>query len=280
MGAIELAQSIADRLGAVPGVVAVVLGGSWARGAADPNSDIDLGIYYAPARPPSLDDLRTLAVELDDSHSGDVVTNFGDWGPWINGGGWLTIQGQRVDWIYRDLAKIRTIIDDCRNGKPQMFYQTGHPHGFYTPIYLGEIALCQPLYDPAKTLTELKALVLPYPPQLKQGIIHFMLWEASFALETSRKSALRGDVMHVAGGFFRCAACLAQVIHALNERYCINEKGAIKAAAAMPICPPDFEPIITRVLSHPGSRAAELTANLEALATLVEAVQNLVKEPS
>jgi predicted nucleotidyltransferase len=94
---IELAQRIAERLGEIEGVIAVALGGSWARGEAHPGSDVDLGIYYSPGNPPRIIDLRLLAQELDDRHPPDAVTNFGEWGPWINGGGWLTIEGRRVD---------------------------------------------------------------------------------------------------------------------------------------------------------------------------------------
>jgi predicted nucleotidyltransferase len=36
---------VAARLIAVPGVAAVVLGGSCARGTATPDSDVDLGLY-------------------------------------------------------------------------------------------------------------------------------------------------------------------------------------------------------------------------------------------
>ena len=94
---VELAGRVADRLKDIEGVVAVALGGSWARGEAHPDSDIDLGIYYHPGDPPSTDSLRSLALELDDRHLPDLVNDLGDWGPWINGGGWLVIEGRRVD---------------------------------------------------------------------------------------------------------------------------------------------------------------------------------------
>lgn len=52
--AVKLAQQVADRLAAINGITAVVLGGSLARGMAHPDSDIDLGIYYHSKQPPSL----------------------------------------------------------------------------------------------------------------------------------------------------------------------------------------------------------------------------------
>src|SRR4051794_15914737 len=71
----DIAQLVANRLAEIEGVVAVVLGGSRARGAASPDSDIDFGIYYDPDRRPALDALRALAKELDDRHADDLVTD-------------------------------------------------------------------------------------------------------------------------------------------------------------------------------------------------------------
>jgi predicted nucleotidyltransferase len=42
----EYLTRLADRLTSVPGVVAVLLGGSRARGDQVPESDVDLGLYY------------------------------------------------------------------------------------------------------------------------------------------------------------------------------------------------------------------------------------------
>lgn len=272
----QLAQQVADELIRIDGIVAVVLGGSRGRGDAHPDSDIDLGIYYDPDQPPSLDALRQLAIRLDNRHSGDLVTEFGAWGPWINGGGWLNINGQPVDWLYRDTAKVEQVINECRAGNPQVFYQVGHPHGFWTPIYMGEVHLCQPLADPGGVVARLKALTTPYPVALKKAMIERNLWEAGFALDTSRKSAKRGDVLHVSGNLFRCAACLVQAVFAINERYCINEKGALNLASTFS---PDFAATITAVLGSPGNDGVALRQRVEELAQEIEEVRNFYDTP-
>ena len=64
----EVALRVAERLQTVSGVAAVVLGGSAARGVADARSDVDLGLYYDPARPFAVSALREIARELDDHH--------------------------------------------------------------------------------------------------------------------------------------------------------------------------------------------------------------------
>ncbi len=271
---LEQAEQIATRLGQIDGVVAVALGGSWARGAGQPGSDIDLGIYYHPDQPPSIAALRQLAQELDDNHPAEAVTNYGGWGPWMNGGGWLKINGQPVDWLYRDLELVTRCINECQAGKISAYYQPGHPHAFHTHIYMGEIHYCRPLYDPNGTLAALKARTNPYPPRLKQAIIRFQ-WEAHFALETCRKSAARGDVFHVSGSLFRCAASLVQVLFALNERYIINEKGAMSAIDTFPLRPAGFSEHISAILAHPGQTPEQLLHTIEQLDSLVQAVDQL-----
>jgi predicted nucleotidyltransferase len=245
---IDLAQRIADRLGQIDGVVAVVLGGSWARGTARPDSDIDLGIYYRPTQCPSTAALRQLAQEIDDRHLPELVTDFGEWGPWINGGAWLQIDGVHVDWLFRDLDRVTCTIDACRAGRPTCDYQIGHPHGFHNHMYMGEVHVCRPLCDPSGTLVQLKTLTAAYPPALKQVLINKYLFEAQFSVDIARKPAQRSDTAYVAGCLFRCVACLVQVLYALNEEYFLNEKGSVAAIDASALHPDGFGASVTRAL--------------------------------
>lgn len=57
----DLVKSLTERLTAIPGVLAVVLGGSHARGLAQSGSDIDLGLFYSEAGPFSIEAIRSLA---------------------------------------------------------------------------------------------------------------------------------------------------------------------------------------------------------------------------
>ena len=266
---------MASRLAEIEGVAAVALGGSWARREAHPNSDIDLGIYYRPECPPSIQALRELAWELDDRHLPDAVTGFGEWGPWIDGGGWLKIQNRPVDWLYRDLDLISRVIDECRAGETSCHYQPGHPHGFHTHIYLGEIHHCVPLYDLENELSTLIKLTADYPPLLKHSIVDKYLWEAGFALDTSLKSAARGDVFYVTGCLFRCAACLVQVLFALNERYFVNEKGSVGAVDSLEVRPPDFGETVSTTLARPGKGPVELRASADRFTRLIGATKEL-----
>jgi len=270
-----LAQEIAGRLGEVPGVVAVALGGSWARGDARPNSDVDLGVYYRPELRPSVEDLRRLAQELDERHLPELATEIGEWGPWINGGGWLRLEGRPVDWLYRDADKVGATIGRCASGETACHYQPGHPHGFHEHIYLGEVHHCRMLHDPEGLLRELKSAVATYPPKLKRTIIEKHLWEAGFSLETAHKPAARGETSYVSGCLFRGVACMVQVLFALNERYFINEKGSVGAVDSFALRPEGFGETASDLLGCPGREAETLTESLSRYEALLVAVHEL-----
>lgn len=270
---VRMAQEIAGRLGEVPGVVAVALGGSWARGEARPDSDMDLGVYYRSERRPPIEDLRRLAQESDDRHLPNLVTEIGEWGTWINGGGWLRVEGRPVDWLYRDADKVAAIIGRCVSGETACHYQPGHPHGFNEHIYLGEVHHCRALHDPEGLLGEMKSAVATYPPKLKSAIIEGYLWEAGFSLETARKSAARGEAFYVSGCLFRGVACMTQALFAANDRYLLNEKGSVRAADSFTVRPEGFGETASELLGCPGRDAETLTETLSRYEALLVAVR-------
>ena len=164
------------------------------------------------------------------------------------------------------------MIAECRAGRPEVAYQLGHPHAFVSAIYLGEIDCCVPLADPTGILAEMKRLVRPYPPRLRETLLQRFLFEARFSLDGAEKGAHRGDVVYVAGCLFRTIAALVQVLFAMNDRYCTNEKGAMRDVAGFARKPEEFVPIATRLLAAPGANAAALEASVAECRLLVDAV--------
>src|SRR5581483_11369680 len=95
-------ETVVERVAPIGGVRAIVLGGSWATGTQRADSDVDFGLYYRAAEPIDVPALRAVAEELNDTPD-PVVAEHGGWGRWVDGGAWLTVDGQRVDFIYRDI---------------------------------------------------------------------------------------------------------------------------------------------------------------------------------
>jgi predicted nucleotidyltransferase len=272
---LALAGEVADRVGTLDGVVAVALGGSLARGRGDACSDVDLGIYYDPDSPFSVEELRALATELDDRHAPELV-GFGGWGPWINGGAWTRIQGTKLDLLYRDLRLFDRVLDDCAAGRTTCDYQPGHPHGFHSHLYAGEVHHGLPLHDPDGALAGRKARTSQYPPALAATIVRRYGWEAGFAVTTARGAAGRGDLAYVTGCLFRAVACLVQVLFAANGRWFVNEKSSVAEAATLPRTPPGFAAEVDAALSGLRPDPATLDAALERMAVLTARVHDQV----
>jgi predicted nucleotidyltransferase len=244
----RLLAELTEILSSVPGVRAIALGGSRARGTATPHSDYDIGLYYDGASPIDVAALGRVAAEIDDRDEAATVTPIGGWGPWIDGGGWLVIDEMRVDLLYRDLARVTKVIDDCHAGRVEVAYQPGHPHAFVSAIYMGEVALCKVLHDPDGVLAAQRARTMPYPEALKRELRRRFEWEATFSLENAEKSTARRDTAYIAGCVFRSVACLCQSLYAINGVYLLNEKGAVAGVTRLARKPVVFADRVTMIL--------------------------------
>jgi predicted nucleotidyltransferase len=265
----ELVSSLATRLGTIRGIEAVVLGGSHARGRARPESDIDLGVFYSEASPFEIEHVRELAASVNDTAE-PVVTGFSEWGPWVNGGAWLTIGGQRVDLIYRSVEHVDRVISDAEVGRYELHYLQQPPFGFFSGTYLGEIAVCQPLIDPAGLLVRLKARVARYPEALRQAVVRDHLWMAEFTLGAfAPKYAARGDVHGTVTCLTRATNHLILVLFALNRTYPINDKTALAEIANFECAPPAFGDRVNAIFAQPGSSAEELRVAVDRITGLV-----------
>src|SRR5262245_16691313 len=231
-------QALAElgrQLAPVRGVIAVALGGSRARGTHRPDSDFDLGVYYRGQLDVAA--LRVLAAEV--TCSPVDVTEPGGWGPWVNGGAWLTIGGARVDWIYRELDRVHRIWNDCQQGRYEVGVQAGHPLGYYSHTYIGDAVLCRVLADPSGELTALQAQAQHYPAALGDALIRGM-WEADFMLQAAAYGAKGNDPTFAAGCLFRVIGVVCHALHGHARRWLTHEKGMVAAAGRLPEAPPGF----------------------------------------
>jgi hypothetical protein len=212
----SFAERIAERAATVPGVLAVTLGGSRAQGGHRPDSDWDFGLYYRGRLDP--DDVRALGW------AGTVFAP-GEWGGGVmNGGAWLTVDGQRVDLHYRDLDEVEHWLAEAERGRFRVerlpFYLAGIP----TYVVVGELAIARVL---------LGELPRPgFPPALRRRAARFWADSARLTLDyTENVYAKRGDALGCAGGLARAVVeaahgrLAAQGIWALNEKRIVAEAG-------------------------------------------------------
>ncbi|KAF1085420.1 Nucleotidyltransferase domain protein [Sporotomaculum syntrophicum] len=267
----EIIKDVANILLEAPGVEGVVLGGSRARGTEGINSDIDMGIYYSEAAGFNARDIGIIAAHIDDEHREGLITSLGAWGPWINGGGWLEVEGYLFDFVFRDVEKVSQVIDDCLRGKVEAHYHAGHPHAFVNVMYMGEIATGKILADPKNRIAELKAKTNTYPKAMQQAIIKYFMFEANYSLMYAADNVEKDDVTYVAGCCYRTIACLNQVIFAMNEEYCLNEKKAAAKINDFNIKPSNYQPKVDYAITL-------ISADMDKTSMAIEILKELIAE--
>ena len=206
-------EELVERLTHVPGVVAISLGGSRARGEARPDSDWDFGLYYRGTVNP--DDIRALG------YSGHVVAP-GAWGRLVNGGGWLVVDGLRVDVLYRDLDKVTHWLEEARQGRFEVDNVAGHIVGLPTYVAAGELAT-------GKVLSG-QLLRPTFPDALRRTAPPWWYGNASFSLFYADGYAARGEVTGCVGSLARAIMAVAHARLAERGEWTLNEKRLVQRA--------------------------------------------------
>ncbi len=237
-------EDLAGRLAAVPGVVAVTLGGSRAEGAAVEGSDWDFGLYYRGDLDPA--DISALGWP------GRVFAP-GEWGGIVNGGAWLTVRGAKVDLIYRDLDEVLRWTAAAADGRFEIRREVGYVAGIATYVLAGELALGQVL-----------AGELPrpaFPPRLRQTAPAAWSRLAAGALSFAEVYAGRRDRV-------ACLANLCQAVLAAGQGrlaaagvWVLNEKRLTERAG--------LDAIQDR-LAQPGPDLAALVSDVRARLELTD----------
>lgn len=276
----SLVESLAARLSEISGVRAVVLCGSYARGRARPDSDIDLGLYYSEASPFSIEAVRAVAAFVSDAPD-PVVSDFYDWGPWVNGGSWLTIGGQRVDFLYRNLDQVERVIDQAEGGGHELCYYQHPPFGFFSASYLGELKDSVVLFDAEGCLEPLLRRVAIYPEALRSRVVQDYLWAAKFELHGwVAKASVQAEAYAVAACLTRAVNQLILVLFALNREYLVSPKTALADIATLARAPRDFAQRVERALASlktPADRARAVDEVIALCQQTIELCGNLYR---
>ena len=200
-------EQLATKLAAIPGVVAVTLGGSRASNTAVEGSDWDFGLYYRG----SLDPADIVAL----GWPGRVFAP-GEWGRIVNGGAWLTIEGAKVDLIYRDLDEALRWTAAAEDGRFEIDREVGYVAGIATYVLAGELALGRVL-----------AGDLPrpgFPPKLQQTAPAAWSRLAAGALHFAEVHAGRQDRVASLANLCQAVLATAQGRLAAAGEWVLNEK--------------------------------------------------------
>lgn len=239
-------------ISAVPGIQAIVLGGSRARGTHSPSSDIDIGIYY-DGLTLDIDALNKATQAIDEEHRENLIAPPGGWGKWVNGGGWLTVDGCAVDFILREITRVENVIEEGRKGVVTVHYQTGHPHAYINVMYMGELAVSKVLWEKGNNISAMKRIAEQYQDELKKELIHLFSFEAEFSLWLAENSIDKDDIYYLSAHIVRSVSALNQVLFSLNKEYCLNEKKAVKMIDKFDIHPNGYKSKIDEIFAVVGT---------------------------
>lgn len=197
----------------------------------------------------------------------------------MNGGAWLTIGGQRVDLLYRGLERVERVIRAAEAGRYQLDYAQQPPFGFFSATYLGEVAVCIPLFDPDGYVERLKRLVAMYPEALRRAVVQDHLWAAEFDLAVfAPKFAMRGDVYGTVGCLTRAVNQIVLALFALNRKYLLNDKTALSEIAEFELVPHQFGSRVQKTLAGMDESEASLDAAVKSVEQLLHESVVLARE--
>jgi hypothetical protein len=239
-------EFIANRLAAIPGVVAVTLGGSRATNTAVDGSDWDFGLYYRGRLDPA--DIVALGWP------GRVFAP-GEWGRIVNGGAWLTIAGTKVDLIYRDLDEVLRWTAAAGSGQFEIQREVGYVAGIATYVLAGELAL-------GRVLTG--ELPRPrFPPKLRQTAPVAWSRLAGGALHYAAIHAQRDDTAACLANLCQAVLATAQGRLAAAGEWILNEKRLVQRAG--------LDSVQDR-LAQPERNLTQLVTDVGALLAVTDAV--------
>jgi hypothetical protein len=204
-----------DRLAALPGVLAVTLGGSRATGTARPDSDWDFSVYYRRRFDPSV--LNSLGWPGE-------IFRIGGWGGGVfNGGAWLTAGDRHVDVHYRDLDDVEPELAEAQAGRFRVERLLFHLAGIPTYIVAAELANNRVLHGDLPRPA--------YPAALRETAPGRWYGEARATLEYARNAhAIRGHLADTAGAIATAACQSAHALLAARGQWVTNEKHLVDLA--------------------------------------------------
>jgi hypothetical protein len=273
-------ESIAD--GLLPlvrqfacGEYGIALGGAHAKGAADPESDLDLYLFAREVLP-----ARERASLCKQWGAGlESITSWGVPGTFVQGGTDFYVNGLKVECWLRNVDYVDQIVDECRRGIVQREFVTWTVMGFYRHCTLSDLDNMHLLEDPDGILARWKAAVSQYPPKLRATILETHLQAALFWPENFhyRTAVERCDVIYTTGIVQQVVHNLIQVLFALNRVYFSGDKKLALALDHLEVTPPDASRRIVALLSPGGGRDRDtLDRQRGELCALVQEVVALV----
>jgi len=250
-------------------VRAILCFGSYAMGASDASSDIDLYVICRPqiAAVPERQAAFLRAGKVEDLR---VDYEQPDWeNQWCPGKDRLRLNGMQFDLVYNTLDWVQAVVSQVKTlGATSIAELKFRPYTF-----LGMLENSVILYDAEGDLHRIVADLYPYPPALRKTLIASSLDVIHGSLEdlqdyARRKIGNTAFLFHL----WRVIDAMSTLLFALNERYDPAAKRLEEVYRSLPILPANLMESYNGLLETPltPSGRLKIVAGLQALVGEIE----------
>ncbi len=237
---LNVARRLATHISAFPGVQAIVVGGSVARGYADAYSDLELPIFWESL--PGDDARHALAAALG------AEFLYGYDGPSLEDQ--LLIRGFQVDLWHATVSGEETVLDSVL-------------HGYSTDLgdsnFMDTVRACVPLYG-EDTIRGWKERAQDYPDELALRAIRERL--PAFQTSQVTMAARRDNPTEFYAGLSQLQQALFLVLLALNRAYFPTFKWMYRVLESLAVQPKDTAQRLRRAFAAPYPEAVDGMARL------------------
>lgn len=259
-----LVECLVTTVAALPGVVAISLGGSTSTGLADAESDHDLHVYW---QPPLLDAQARATRLAQIADTGSLHVDVHSWGQEDH----LRIAGQVIELIY--------VHFDDLHAQVAQAYETGLSDEGYTTAQLHNVANGRSLYDPSGALAELQArLRTTFPEATRRHLLRYHPALLRVYLAHVVKAQRRGDWLYVQHRRYTLHMVFFNLLFTLNRLYHPGEKRLLTHLQQCALQPADCAArwiLTTRLFADDPALPAALEALVDDLIALIEQYGNV-----
>jgi hypothetical protein len=246
---LDIARHLAVHISAFPGVRAIAIGGSVARGCADAYSDLEMPIIWDSL--PDDATRRALVAAL----GGEFL--YGYDGPSLEDQ--LLIGGFQVDLWHATVAKEEAIIDGVLRG---------HSTDLGVSNFMDTVRACIPLYGEG-IIRSWKERARDYPDELALRAIRERL--PAFQISQLAVAAQRGNPTEFYALLTQLQQALFLVLLALNRSYFPTFKWMYRVLESLAVKPDDVAQRLRRAFAVPyPEAAADMACLLDETLALVE----------
>lgn len=162
--------------------------------------------------------------------------------------------GVSIHYRLREIDSVERAISDCLDGKIAVKHESGQPFGVVNSSFAAEIHYGRILWEaadhPIKALKEKLSEQGAYPERLRKATIAYFMNEGTLMLENAHTAAIQGDIHYASGSFSHAVSAWVQVIHALNGKFLLSEKGGVRRANNLPNCLKQFRVRVNQIYRY------------------------------